>query len=41
MYRSVFNLQKLPLGSASANMVAKEKRKERKGKTDRMLIGSD
>ncbi len=36
---SVFNLQKWPLGSA--NMVAKEKRKKRKGETDRMQIRSD
>jgi hypothetical protein len=40
---SVFNLKKLPLGSA--NMVArkrrKKKRKKRKGKDDRMLIRSD
>jgi hypothetical protein len=37
---SVFNLQKLPLGSA--NMVAKKKKeKKRKGKDDRTLIKSN
>ena len=40
MCRSVFNLQKLPLGSA--NMVAKKKKeKRRKGKDDMMLIRSN
>ena len=40
MCRSVFNLQKLPLGST--NMVAKKKKeKRRKGKDDMMLIRSN
>ncbi len=42
MCHSVFNLQKLPSGSA--NMVAKkkkEKRKREKRKDDRMLMNSD
>jgi hypothetical protein len=36
---SVFNLQKLPLGSA--NMVAKKEEKREKGKDDRTLIRSN
>jgi hypothetical protein len=43
MCPSVFNLQKLPLGSA--NMVAKKRRKKkekkRKGKNDRLLFRSN